>query len=140
MNSKFVGFLSRSAYQSLKLAGPLGTTENHQAETSDQASSKPSKILLITSLPNLSHLPTRQTFQQALLDYTKSFTSTSCPLVIIVPDAGSSGAAEESWIGSSGGNDAAWDLRTVLGKDLTVNPAVRVVEFVLGAWGSRSPY
>lgn len=131
MNSKFVGFLSRSAYQSLKLAGPPGASTPTQPETADLASSKRSKILLITSLPNLSHLPTRQTFQQALLDYTKSFTSSSCPLVIIVPDAGSSGAAEESWIGSSSGNDAAWDLRTVLGKDLIANPAVTVVECVL---------
>lgn len=132
MNSKFIGFLSRSAYQSLKLAEPSSAAEHHQPAMPDDASSKSSKILLITSLPNLSHLPTRQTFQQALLDYTKSFTSTSCPLVIIVPDAGSSGAAEESWIGGASGNDAAWDLRTVLGKDLTVNPAVRVVECVLG--------
>jgi cell cycle checkpoint protein len=91
-------------------------------------SANPPRILLFTSLPNLSHVPTREVFQRALIDYTKSYSTTSCPLVIIVPDAGSSGAAEESWNGADRGGEASWDLRTVLGKDLTASPAVGVVE------------
>lgn len=125
MNSKFVGFLSRGAYRTLRLAKSSTLAADCQSSTAESACANQNKILLITSLPNLAHPSTRQTFQQALLDYTKSFTSTSCPLVIIVPDAGSSGAAEETW---RSGNDAAWDLRTVFGKDLTSNPAVSVVE------------
>lgn len=129
MNSKFVGFLSRNAYN------PLSLTTTSSAPSTSQSSTIPAtnqtRILLLTSLPNLSHLPTRQTFHQALLDYTKSFTSTSCPLVIIVPDAGHGGAAQESWVGAGNGGDAVWDLRSVIGQDLIVNPAVRIIEWVL---------
>jgi cell cycle checkpoint protein len=129
MNSKFVGFLSRNAYNPLALANTAPTPSTSQ-HSNIPAVSQP-RILLLTSLPNLSHLPTRQTFHQALMDYTKSFTSTSCPLVIVVPDAGNSGAAEESWIGADSSGDGAWDLRSVIGKDLVENPAVRIIEWVV---------
>lgn len=137
MNSKFVGFLSRNAYNPLALTNtaPAPSTSPH----SNIPAVNQSRILLLTSLPNLSHLPTRQTFHQALMDYTKSFTSTSCPLVIVVPDAGSSGAAEESWIGADSGGDGAWDLRSVIGKELVENPAVRIIEWVVVQYLHLSP-
>lgn len=136
LNNKLVGFLSRNAYQPLSLAVKSSTSipkvsEKETSVVSPATSSKytnPPRILLFTSLPNLSHIPTRETFQRALIDYTKSYSATSCPLVIIVPDAGTSGAAEESWIGADRGGEANWDLRNVLGKDLTANPAVGIVE------------
>ncbi|KAJ9118987.1 hypothetical protein QFC24_005953 [Naganishia onofrii] len=138
LNSKLVGFLSRNAYQPLSL-GAQSSTSNPKSRRKEVAvssqvaslkSANPPRILLFTSLPNLSHVPTREVFQRALIDYTKSYSTTSCPLVIIVPDAGSSGAAEESWNGADRGGEASWDLRTVLGKDLTASPAVGVVEFL----------
>ncbi|KAJ9123972.1 hypothetical protein QFC22_000763 [Naganishia vaughanmartiniae] len=136
LNSKFVGFLSRNAYQPLSLGVQSTTLKDSQKEiaVSSQATSSkstsPPRILLFTSLPNLSHIPTREIFQRALADYTKSYSTTSCPLVIIVPDAGSSGAAEESWNGADRGGETNWDLRTVLGKELMTNPAVGIVEFL----------
>lgn len=72
----------------------------------------------MTSLPNLSHLPTREGFHSALLQFCKSFTSTTCPLIIVYSDAGAGGRAEESWRERDrGGLESAADLvgRDVMG-------------------------
>lgn len=73
-------------------------------------------MLLMTSLPNLSHLPTREGFHAALLQFCKSFNASSCPLIIVHSDAGAGGRAEESWRDRDrGGLEGAADL---VGKDV----------------------
>ncbi|BEJ12354.1 hypothetical protein CspHIS471_0208140 [Cutaneotrichosporon sp. HIS471] len=102
--NKLTSFLSRNSY------APLPTT----------GLSRPPRprVLLMTSLPNLSHYPTREGFHTALLQFCKSFTSTTCPLVIVHSDAGAGGRAEESWRERDrGGLESAADLvgREVMG-------------------------
>jgi cell cycle checkpoint protein len=89
------------------------------------------RLLLITSLPNLSHYPTRQAFHGALLDFTRDYSPNSSPLVMVIPDVGHSGAAEEPWSargGADNSSDGAWDLKSVVGEAVLASPAVTTIE------------
>ncbi|GMK55142.1 hypothetical protein CspeluHIS016_0201980 [Cutaneotrichosporon spelunceum] len=102
--NKLTSFLSRNSYAPLPTGRP-----SHP--------SRP-RVLLMTSLPNLSHLPTREGFHAALHHFCKNFAATTCPLIIVHSDAGSGGRAEESWRERDrGGLESAADLvgREVMG-------------------------
>jgi cell cycle checkpoint protein len=124
-----ITFLSRNTYAALPLSAspstPTPTTPS--SSTPSRPSSKP-RLLLLTSLPNLSHYPTRETFHQSLLTYAREFRSTSCPLVIIVPDVGQMGAAEESWSVRKAGGEGVWDVRNVVGDECLACPSVMTIE------------
>jgi cell cycle checkpoint protein len=132
LTSKMLSFLSRNRYSSLPLNAvdsrsiaysQRGRTSQHD---SGHPPAAPRRLMLLSSLPNLSSPTTRQVFQAALLEYAQSYTPGSCPLVIIVSDTGSAGRAETSWMDRGG--DGEWDVRSVIGKDLMAHPAVSVVE------------
>lgn len=101
--SKLSSFLARHAY------APLSFASTSQP--------KPKRRLLVmSSLPNLSHPASREAFQSALLQFAQSFQSQSCPLVIISSASGDGGRAEESWMDRDRGEtgigkeikDSAW--------------------------------
>lgn len=99
--SKVSSWLSRNAYPPLGAAG--------------SSRSRP-RVLLMTSLPNVSHLPTRLAFHDALVSFCKNYNSDSCPLIIIHSDSGSSGKAEASWMDrNSAGSEGVLEVvgRTV---------------------------
>jgi hypothetical protein len=125
LTSKMLSFLSRNRYESLSL-GDNQPSSSQQQRSSTATHGSPHRLLLLSSLPNLSSPSVRQAFQTALLDYASSYTSASCPLVIIVSDAGASGRAETSW--SSRLDDVEWDARSVVGKGLMAHPAVGIIE------------
>ena len=80
----------------------------------------------MTSLPNLTHLPTREAFHEALLQFCKSYATTSSPLIIVHSDAGSSGRAEESWMDRErGGREGVLEL---VGKEVKNGPWATEVE------------
>ena len=123
LTSKMLSFLSRNRYESLSL-GDQSSSSQHRSSTATHGS--PHRLLLLSSLPNLSSPSVRHAFQTALLDYASSYTSASCPLVIIVSDAGAGGRAETSWMSRL--DDVEWDARSVVGKGLMAHPAVGIVE------------
>lgn len=133
LTSKLITFLSRNSYSSLPVAG-TGASQSSSTTPRDPTTTLPvitkPRLLLITSLPNLSHYPTRQAFHNALLDYSRTYSSNSCPLVVVIPDVGQSGAAEEPWsnkAGAGSSNDGAWDLKSVVGEAVLASPAVTTV-------------
>lgn len=82
----------------------------------------------MTSLPNVSHVPTRLAFHQALLGFCKSYNSSSCPLIIVHSDAGSGGKAEASWMDrDSGGSESVLD---VVGRDVFDGPWSAEIKYV----------
>ena len=86
------------------------------------------RLILLTGLPNLTHLPTRDAFHAALLSFCQSFTTASCPLVIVHSDAGSGGRAEESWLDRDrGGREGSLEL---LGKAVKEGPWCTEIEYV----------
>lgn len=102
---KVAMWLSRNAYPSLSTAGSSKTRP---------------RALLMTALPNISHIPTRLAFHQALAAFCKNYSSNSCPLIIIHSDAGSSGKAEASWMDrDSGGSETTVD---VVGREVLDGP------------------
>ena len=114
--NKLSSFLLRHAYQPLTLS------------TQGSNSTRPARprVLLMTSLPNLTHLPTREAFHDALLQFCKSYSTTSSPLVIVHSDAGSSGRAEESWMDRErGGREGVLE---VVGKDVKNGPWATEIE------------
>ncbi|WVN86688.1 uncharacterized protein L203_101860 [Cryptococcus depauperatus CBS 7841] len=118
--SKLVSFLSRSSYPSLSLA--------HSQSSSKTMPSQRPRIVLLTSLPNLGHLPTRETFHAALLGFCQNYSSSSCPMVIIHSDAGSGGRAEESWMEKDqGGREGFGD---VVGYQVKNGPWCQEVDFL----------
>lgn len=107
--SKFSSFLSRNTY------APLQSTTS----TSTQQTARP-RVLFFTSLPNISHNATKETFHASLRDFCKSYSSSSCPLVIVHSDVGTNGLAEESWRDRErGGREGAGG---VLGKEVKDGP------------------
>lgn len=93
---KVASWLSRNAYPSLDASGP--------------SKSRP-RALLMTSLPNIGHIPTRLAFHEALLGFCKSYNQDSCPLIVVHSDSGSSGKAEASWMDrDSGGSESILDV------------------------------
>nr|XP_031861175.1 uncharacterized protein CI109_003536 [Kwoniella shandongensis]KAA5528247.1 hypothetical protein CI109_003536 [Kwoniella shandongensis] len=118
--TKFTSFLSRHAYPTLSLSS--------QSSSSQSCPPVKPRIILLTSLPNLSHLPTRDAFHAALLDFCRTFTSSSCPIIIVHSDAGSGGRAEESWMDRErGGREGALEL---VGKDVKDGPWCQEIDFL----------
>ncbi|WVQ78580.1 hypothetical protein IAT38_000666 [Cryptococcus sp. DSM 104549] len=118
--SKFKSFISRNAYPSLHLS-------SQPSSSSSAAISKP-RIILLTSLPNLTHLPTREAFHESLIGFCKQFNSSSCPMIIVHSDAGSGGRAEESWMDRDrGGREGSLE---VLGKEVKNGPWVQEIDFI----------
>ena len=113
--SKLVSFLSRHTYAPLELSAT-------------PAKKKRRRVLLLTGLPNLSHLPTRQAFHAALLDFSRTYSPSGSPLIIVHSDSGSGGRAEESWMDRErGGREGAVE---VVGKDVLNSPYCLQVEWV----------
>ncbi|TXT13660.1 hypothetical protein VHUM_01027 [Vanrija humicola] len=84
--------------------------------------------MLMTSLPNLGHLPTRDAFHATLLSLCQTFNSSSCPLIIVHSDSGSGGRAEESWMDRErGGRESSAD---VVGNDVKLGPWCAEVDFL----------
>ncbi|KAK8869618.1 hypothetical protein IAR55_000185 [Kwoniella newhampshirensis] len=120
--SKFTNFLSRHAYPTLNLSSH-SSSQSSQSLTPDKM-----RIILLTSLPNLSHLPTREAFHAALLTFCQTFTPSSCPIVIVHSDAGSGGRAEESWMERErGGREGAVEL---VGKAVKDGPWCQEIDFL----------
>ncbi|WWC89761.1 uncharacterized protein L201_004687 [Kwoniella dendrophila CBS 6074] len=117
--SKFTSFISRHAYPSLSMSS--------QNTSSHSTNNKP-RIILLTALPNLSHIPTRESFHSSLLTFCQTFTSLSCPMVIVHSDAGSGGRAEESWMERDrGGREGSLE---VLGRDVRDGPWCQEIDFL----------
>lgn len=93
--------------------------------TTSSTSNRP-RLILLTGLPNLTHLPTRDAFHSALASFCQSFSTASCPLVIVHSDAGSGGRAEESWLDRDrGGREGSLEL---LGKAVKEGPWCTEIE------------
>ncbi|KAK6903145.1 hypothetical protein I203_108408 [Kwoniella mangroviensis CBS 8507] len=117
--SKFSSFISRSSYPSLSMSS--------QRTPSQPTAVKP-RLILLTSLPNLSHIPTRESFHSSLLTFCQTFNSLSCPMVIIHSDAGSGGRAEESWMERDrGGREGSLE---VLGREVRDGPWCQEIDFL----------
>ncbi|EIW70024.1 hypothetical protein TREMEDRAFT_30228, partial [Tremella mesenterica DSM 1558] len=86
------------------------------------------RILFMSSLPNLTHLPTREAFHSALVTFCKTFTLDSCPLVIVHSEAGSGGRAEESWMDREGGGREG--AVSVVGKEVLGSPYCQEIDFI----------
>ncbi|KAL7416899.1 Rad17 cell cycle checkpoint protein-domain-containing protein [Mrakia frigida] len=117
--SRFTSFLSRASAPSLSFSSKSASSSSHQPTTR--------KLLLLDDLPNISHSGTRQAFQAALLEFATFWTPSSSPLVVVVTDPGDGGKAGESWMDHR--RDDGWDLRAVLGLELSEGPYTRVVNF-----------
>lgn len=109
--SRFTSFLSRASAPSLSFS--FSSTSSR-------------KLLLLDDLPNISHSGTRQAFQAALQDFATFWTPSSAPLAIVVTEPGDGGKAGESWMDHKRGD--GWDLRAVLGLELSEGPYTRVVK------------
>jgi cell cycle checkpoint protein len=117
--TKLSSFLSRHSY------APLALSDQHSSSSRSKIRDQP-RLLLLTSLPNLTHLPTRQAFHSALLSFCQTYTSASCPLVIVHSEAGSGGKAEESWMNRDrGGREGALEL---VGREVRDGPWCQEVE------------
>ncbi|WVQ69872.1 uncharacterized protein L199_008094 [Kwoniella botswanensis] len=117
--SKFSSFISRSSYPSLSMS---------TQRTSSQPTAVKPRLILLTSLPNLSHIPTRESFHSSLLTFCQAFNSLSCPMVIIHSDAGSGGRAEESWMERDrGGREGSLE---VLGREVRDGPWCQEIDFL----------
>jgi cell cycle checkpoint protein len=119
--SKFSNFLNRaSAYGALEFT----------SASSSAPSPSNKRLILLEDLPNILHTATRDAFHIALEQFVLAPTTTSCPLVIIVSDAGTRGE-------SGGDNGASWrnrvndaiDARMVLPKHLQNSPYVADITF-----------
>lgn len=109
--TKLSSFLLRHSYAPLNLS---------TASPGGRISPARPRVLLMTSLPNISHLPTREAFHAALLEFCQTYTPSSCPLIIVHSDAGSGGKAEESWMDRDrGGREGALEL---LGREVKDGP------------------
>lgn len=106
--TKLSTFLSRQDYSPLALS------------TSSQPRTSRPRILLITSIPNLSHGATKAAFHDALAAFARTYSSSSAPLIIVHSESGNRGAAEESWRDRDrAGRDGALE---VLGKAVLEGP------------------
>jgi cell cycle checkpoint protein len=110
--TKMTTFLSRHAFSSLSLSSDPSPSSSRSKERH--------RVLFMTSLPNLSHHATKEAFHAALLDFCKSYSTHSSPLIIVHSDAGAGGRAEESWMDRErGGREGALE---VLGREVKDGP------------------
>lgn len=120
--AKMISFLARHSYNPLTMSQSTSATPS---ASSGPSSARP-RVILITGLPNLTHLPTREAFHAALLDFCQTFSATSCPMVIVHSHAGSGGKAEESWMDRErGGREGALE---VVGKAVRDGPWCEEIE------------
>jgi cell cycle checkpoint protein len=110
--SKLASFMSRQSFTPLNLGG----TDSH---------SRP-RMLLLTSLPNLSHEPTRDNFHALLKHFCKSYSPSSIPMIIIHSDAGSSGTAEISWMERD--RSRGDSVLKIVGRDIKEGPWCQEIE------------
>ncbi|WVQ98933.1 hypothetical protein IAU59_006065 [Kwoniella sp. CBS 9459] len=116
--SKFTSFLSRHSFPSMSFSSN---------SSASQTPVKP-RLILLTALPNLSHLPTREAFHAALYNFCQDFSSSSCPMIIVHSDAGAGGRAEESWMDRErGGREGSLE---VLGRDVKDGPWCQEIDFL----------
>ncbi|WWC69257.1 uncharacterized protein I206_103195 [Kwoniella pini CBS 10737] len=117
--SKFNSFISRNSFPSLSMSSQL---------TSAQSQNIKPRIILLTALPHLSHMPTREAFHASLLTFCQNFNKLSCPMVIVHSDAGSGGRAEESWMDRErGGREGSLE---VLGREVRDGPWCQEIDFL----------
>lgn len=115
--SKLSSFLLRHSYAPLNLS---------TASSGGRSSPARPRVLLMTSLPNITHQPTREAFHAALLEFCQTYTPSSCPLIIVHSNAGSGGKAEESWMDRDrGGREGALEL---LGREVKDGPWCTEIE------------
>jgi len=89
------------------------------------------RLLLIDDIPNVQSFVIKEAFHAALERFVESPSSTSCPLVIIISDAGT-----RAEVGQSDGNN--WrskqqdvvDFRSVFPKSLHTSPLVEQIALV----------
>lgn len=77
--------------------------------TSRSSSTEANQVILLEDLPNLSHTPTLQSFQAAVLHYLER--PPGAPLVVIVSDSGTRGESKDE---SSWSKSDSIDIRTIL--------------------------
>lgn len=119
-------FMTRSAYPSLAL-----NSDDSLEQQTEMKESKP-RVMVMRSLPNMSHQATRSAFEKALLEFSDLSSSSGSALVIVVSDIGQSGAAEEPWsIKQSRTASSGWDLTATFNKHLVDSKALTHIEYVL---------
>lgn len=116
--AKISTFLARHSFSSLSLHAETPRNDKKRK-------SKP-RVLFMTSLPNLSHAATKEAFHAALLDFCKSYSSHSSPLIIVHSDMGSGGRAEESWMDRN--RDGREGPLEVLGREVKDSPWATEIE------------
>lgn len=120
LSAKFQHFLARSSsYATLDF------------EPGPSTASPTRRLILVEDLPNIQHEPTKEAFQSALEDFVHNSAVLSCPLVLIMSDAGIRG--ENEMDGSSRyykKKTDTLDIRTVLPKTLEGSPFVAEIPFV----------
>ncbi|RSH93942.1 Cell cycle checkpoint protein rad17 [Saitozyma podzolica] len=117
--SKLSSFLLRHSYAPLNMS---------TASSGGRSSPARPRVLLMTSLPNITHQPTREAFHAALLEFCQTYTPSSCPLIIVHSNAGSGGKAEESWMDRDrGGREGALEL---LGREVKDGPWCTEIDFL----------
>ncbi|WWC60908.1 uncharacterized protein I303_103484 [Kwoniella dejecticola CBS 10117] len=117
--SKFNSFISRNSYPSLSMSSQTSALQSPDNNP---------RIILLTALPNLSHVATREAFHASLLTFCQNFNSLSCPMVIVHSDAGSGGRAEESWMDRErGGREGSLE---VLGREVRDGPWCQEIDFL----------
>lgn len=134
LSRKFENFLARgSEYSALSFP----STSAAAASTSSAR-----RLLLIDDIPNIQNSSTREAFHEALTQFVETLSETSCPIVIIVSEAGlrvdSSNNDTNSWYSRQ---QEAITFKTVLPKALQGSPAVANIASVsssaLPAYPSR---
>lgn len=114
LSAKFQNFLTRSSsYAALDFApGPSTPSQTR-------------RLILVEDFPNLQHAQTKEAFHSALEDFVHSPAASSCPLVLIMSDAGTRGETDtEGGARYSKGRNDSLDIRTVLPKSLEGSPYV----------------
>ncbi|EJD40741.1 P-loop containing nucleoside triphosphate hydrolase protein [Auricularia subglabra TFB-10046 SS5] len=114
LSRKFQNFLSRAAsYRPLLSTSAAGP------------SARKRRVIVLEDLPNILHPVVLQSFHAALLSFTEQPPAETCPLVLIVSDAGLRAEDHDD----RHARDAAINIRTVLPQQLLNSPYVTQVAF-----------
>ncbi|KAG8989069.1 Cell cycle checkpoint protein rad17, partial [Tulasnella sp. 427] len=87
------------------------------------------QLILIEDLPNITHLPTRESFHAALIAFANAPDPPACPIVFVISNAGSRGEAkdERGW-GKREVEDGV-DVRSVVPRELLGGPYFIEIQF-----------
>ncbi|KAG8998506.1 Cell cycle checkpoint protein rad17 [Tulasnella sp. 427] len=88
------------------------------------------QLILIEDLPNITHLPTRESFHAALIAFANAPDPPACPIVFVISNAGSRGEAKDErggW-GKREVEDGV-DVRSVVPRELLGGPYVIEIQF-----------